>query len=349
MRIVILFFICLLGAISAGHGTSSPFKTDRAHMHSDQLLYQKIGSAVGSGESYYDAAPRLQREWHYPVKPFFTVRLPTLAYMMALGGHRILQWTALVGIVSVAVLWTLRLGEASVIARVVTALALLGGGLPLALSPFVFFHEFWAGLMLAVAMAYRGRPAGIWIALAAALIRELAFPYLVLEATAALAARQLGKARAAAAAIAIFGLVLLLHRSAVLAHTRPDDLVSPGWHGMRGLVAATGDIAGLTVLQFLPPALSIALCLLPFAGWFDAPMGRVPFFYFLTMFIVIAAFSRPDNVYWAVIVLPTYFVGLAFVPRFLRGLPGEAGTIRDRIFKWTRADNAETITDMPTA
>jgi hypothetical protein len=49
----------------------------------DLLLYETIVAGIRGGSPYYAVAAETQRMGHYPLKPFFAVRLPTLAVIQA--------------------------------------------------------------------------------------------------------------------------------------------------------------------------------------------------------------------------------------------------------------------------
>ncbi len=97
---------------------------------------------------------------------------------------------------------------------------------------FGLFHECWAGLLIALSLALRTDRrfvAAVVVGLLAALIRELAMPYLLVMAVLALADRRRGEAAAFAAALGVSLAALALHAAAVLSLTTPHDLASPGW------------------------------------------------------------------------------------------------------------------------
>ena len=55
----------------------------------DLALYTAIAERVGEGESYYSAVVAEQRVRNYPLRPFVTVRLPTLAWTIGtIGAER---------------------------------------------------------------------------------------------------------------------------------------------------------------------------------------------------------------------------------------------------------------------
>ena len=334
MRILLLMLAFALAVWTIGSGAPQPENRRPAQTGmSDQWLYRAVAVQQNGCSGYYQAAIAMQRQWHYPVSPFVTVRLPLLACALATVGERGMRIGAMVLVVAAAMLWTWRLSASSLGRRAAVCGALAGVGLPLALSPFVFLHDFWAGILLTFALAFRHAAWRVGWGLAAALVRELVAPFLVLQAAAYALTRRMPAMALAGCAIVVFGAVIVLHREQVMALTRSTDLVSQGWHGMRGPAAMVQDVAGLTVLQFLPwPAVS-ALAILPLLGWFDARDGRLGFAWFALFLAVIAIFSRPDNAYWAANILPIYFAGYAFLPDYLRNLAADWRQLRS----WARS------------
>ena len=59
-----------------------------AAQHSDLQLYRDIIKGVAAGGDYYEVAAKEQRAAGYPLKPFYTFRLPTHATIYAALGER---------------------------------------------------------------------------------------------------------------------------------------------------------------------------------------------------------------------------------------------------------------------
>lgn len=329
LRIALLICAFVLVAWTIGSGAPRPDSRLPDHSGlSDQLLYRTVAANPSGCRGYYRTAIALQRQWHYPVQPFITVRLPSLACAQATVGERAIRIGAVALVIMAAMLWTWRLADCSLGKRVTVCGALAGVGLPLALSPFVFLHDFWAGMALTVAMGMTHPAWRVGWGLVGALVRELVVPFLVLQAAAYAIARRTAATVQACCAIAVFVVALWLHREQVMALNRSTDLVSQGWHGMRGPAAMVQDVAGLTVLQFLPWPMVSALVILPVLGWYEARDGRVAFAWFALFLAAIAIFARSDNAYWAANILPVYFAGYAFLPDYLRNLAADWRQLR---------------------
>jgi hypothetical protein len=296
-------------------------------MTGDHALYANVAKRVAAGENYYAAAAAEHRANSYPLKPFVTVRLPTLAYGFAwLGPTGGLVLVAAIGVAAILV-WRRRLMHEAALPPYARFGALfMAANLSPILSPeWVLIHELAAGALIALALAlYRPeRPwAALAVLLAAALIRETVLPAAMLLGCFAMFDRDW---RAVAAWLA-FGLgllaVLILHMQAVDAVLRPGDLASPGWDGMGGWHAYLAFVHHVSAFRFLPVgavAVLVPLALLGWAAW-RSRTAHAMLAVQLIFAAVLMLFARPNNFYWALLVVPTLFTGLIFVPAALAGL-----------------------------
>lgn len=290
----------------------------------DLELYRRINARVEQGESFYVASLAEQRAHNYPTQPFVTVRLPTLAYIDAAVSDRTAKAVGGVLLVLGILFWIRVLdGPGTMMAeRVAVATLLLLGGLGLFREAALRFHELPAGMLLAIAMALY-RPGRWWPALVAAAlalsIRELALPFLMLWTAFALFQRSWREAAALVAVMAVFAVGLYFHAQAVAPHVLPTDLKSPGWDALNGPRLPLYALARMSALSVLPPWLGACIAVLPLLGWV-ALGGRLGLFatlWFLGFFLIMALFARTNNNYWAIMMLPAYAAGLAFVPRAL--------------------------------
>ena len=291
--------------------------------YTDMRLYRDIVQQMDRGESYYAAATAQQRAHEYPTRPFVTVRLPTLYWLASTIGWARLGWFEIALLIANALIWPLAMPKPVRWAeRLGIGLAIFLGGLASASPALTPMSETWCGLLLSLAAAFTLRGKAPWwaplLCIAAALsLRELALPFALLSAVLALAD---GKKREFAAwlgLIALFALGLMLHARALTPHVMASDLSSPGWSsglGLRGLLQA---LIGTTLLHMLPRGLAMALALLPLLGWLTLEWrtGKAVLLTLAGYALAIALFPRPDNFYWGFLLLPTWFAGLALVPR----------------------------------
>ena len=328
-RIQALLLAVLLLALAAWSLTIRPVPVDetaRRADYSDVRLYHDMAQRIAAGTDYYAAATGLQREHGFPTRPFVTVRLPTLVMAAVWLGWGTLR-AVLIGLLFAAVLLWLREldGLAATGERIAAGLLVLAGGAMVENPGLVTQHELWAGILLTIALAIRvkGNWAGAVLMAAAALaIRELALPFVLLAALFALADRRWRELAAWTGLALLFALGLALHAHAVAAHVLPGDLASEGWSEHRGFGAPLRDIANVTLLTLVPAPLVYLLALLPLYGWLAAPMRLARFAVplFTGYMVLLALFAREQNFYWAIMLLPAYLAGYAFLPRLARDL-----------------------------
>lgn len=330
LALVALLLVACLGAVdSPGPRPSVPVAAGDGG--TDLLLYQGIVAGVRQGGGYYEVAAQAQRLGHYPLKPFFTMRLPTLAVVEASLPPAVVRALLLLLCAATVVAWTLRLRPAlgrPVPVAVAGVLAL--AGLTVNLDPAqVVFHEVWAGPLIALSLALR-RP-GEWLpavalGLSAMLIRETALLYALVMLAAAAYEGQRREAIGWGAAIAVFGLVLAAHARAVWLVAGPLDLASQGWNGLQGfgffVRLATISCAFDLVPQWLASIL-VAGALLGWAAWRD-PTGLRALATIAGYAAAISLFARSDHFYWALIATPLLPIGLVFSVDALRDLVAAA-------------------------
>lgn len=294
---------------------------------SDLMVYEKIVAGVRNGGDYYIVATDALRAGGYPLRPFFTVRMPSLAVMQA----ALPPWgpTALLYLLAayVGMVWGFRLGEAlpRTLPRIAALLLLLGSMLAFLQADLAAFHEIWAGLLIALSLGMR-RP-GRWLepvafALAAMLIRETAALYVLVMLALAWLEGERREALGWLAALALFAAALAAHAHAVAGVTGPLDPASPGWNGLLGFGFFVKALSLATALQLLPmtaAALLVGLCLFGWASWND-PLALRMLVTLTAYAALIGIFARSDTFYWALMVAPVFLAGLVFVPDGLRDL-----------------------------
>ena len=341
LALVVGFGLLLLAAVWSAPAApervapSAPASADRAPRDTDLRLYDRISERVAAGESYYAAATEEQRARNFPVRPGLAVRLPTLALLSAsLGNAGMMALAALLG-VGVAAAWWRRLGdEPGGAGRRLAALLLLAIGTLLGLKPqYLALHEVWAGLLLALGGGLHrpGRWHAAWLPIALALaIRELALPFVLLLAAMAMWRRDWRETAAWTALVALFAVGLAWHLDLVGQHLTTADRPSPSWLAFRGLAGWTGNIIEASVLQVLPYQAAAPLALLPLLGWagWNSPAGRFHALLFAGYGLFFMLAGRAGNFYWALIVVPAWFVGYAFLPMALRSLLVSAASPR---------------------
>ena len=297
-----------------------------AERDTDLQLYDRIAERVMEGDSYYRAAVEEQRARNFPVRPGLAVRLPTMAYLSVLMGRE--AFAAMIFLAALtAGAWFARLGtEPGGTERRLVAVALLLFGMAAGLNPeYLVLHEVWACLFIALAIGLHrpGKWHWAWLAAAAALaIREHALPFVLLLGAMAAWRRDWRETAAWGALVLLFALGLWLHLAQVNALLLPGDRPSDNWLALRGLRGLTSNVVLTSPLHFLPMQLAAPLALLPLAGWagWKSPLGTFATLFCMGYGVFFMIAGRDNNFYWALVVVPVWFVGLAFLPMALRSL-----------------------------
>jgi hypothetical protein len=324
--IVLVLALAAWTALPATAPADSPGPAAAVVRDADLQLYDRIAVRVAGGDSYYRAALAEQRAASFPVRPGVAVRLPTMAYLSAVMGGEALGAMILLAALAAAA-WYVRLGEEPGGAeRRIVAVALLLAGMAAGLnSNYLVLHEVWAGLLVALAIGLHrpGRWHWAWLAAAAALaIREHALPFVLLLGAMAAWRRDWRETAAWSALVVLFCAGLWLHVAQVTALLLPGDRPADGWLALRGLRGLTSNLAATSPLQFLPMWLAAPLALLPLIGWagWKSPLGTFAALLCAGYGLLFMIAGRDNNFYWALVVTPVWFVGLAFVPLALRSL-----------------------------
>ena len=301
---------------------------------SDLAMYEGVIAGLRGGGSYYPLVADALRAGDYPLKPFVTFRLPTHAVVQAVLPARVTAAALYLLAVGTMLAWWARLRPVLVrpLARIMLALILAGGSVAFVQADLVAFHEVWAALLVALALAYRRadrwiEPAAI--ATIAMLVRETAA---LLPMVMAVCAWREGLRRECAGwllTLFVLALALAAHRWGVSQVVGPLDPVSPGWSGLHGPGFFVRALVTSTALSAVPLALAapiVALAILGWAAWRD-PTGERATLLFLGYAAAIAIFARLNTFYWALMPAPVILVGIIFAPDALRDL---AAALMDR-------------------
>lgn len=323
--IVATLLLIVIGlALPAGQGGHmASAGSDRT----DAVLYARIVDRVRAGEPYHAAAVAEQRARNYPVRPFVTVRPPTLAWLTAAIGTPATGalLVALMAAAATSFALTLR-ASATTPSEWITGAALGAWGAALVGQPaLAMWHDIWAGLLLMLAIGL-WRPGGplpaIVAALAAVAIRELALPFLLVMGAGALVERRWREVLGWSAATIVAMIAIGLHAHAVLSHTLPGDPVSQGWTGGGGWPLLLTMLRQTSLFGLFPPPVVAVFVPLALLGWLargDALGWRVSLL-LIGYGTMLMLFARPDNFYWSVLIAPVLPAGLAFLPRLVTRL-----------------------------
>lgn len=329
--LLIALVLACAWAVSLGIARGPVPAVEAAHDYSDVQLYRDVAAAVASGQDYYAAVTRLHRLHGFPTVPFFTVRLPTLTWAAATLGWTALQ-LLLAGLLIAAVCaWYAKLEAGGTKAEQWGAIVVLVlGGAMVTQPDLVPQHDQWVGILLTLALALRNTrawPAALACAAFALAIRELAVAFVLLALAFALVERHWRQAAAWGALVIAFAVGMAWHAHLVMAHVLPGDLHSQGWDGLRGPAGTVHDVIEDSLLNALPRVIAAPIVILALFGWAGAP-PRVAAFALLWLAgfgAAIALFAREANSYWAIELIPAWFLGLAFLPRAAGDLAAALG------------------------
>ncbi|MGH7023761.1 MAG: hypothetical protein ACREEB_09240 [Caulobacteraceae bacterium] len=326
--------IAILAAllISTALGLWSPTSVARRApkgVPTDVFLYRAVVQRVRAGEPYEEAAVTEQRARHYPLKPFVVVRPPTLAVLLSLAPNQgvVNVIEACLGAL-VIYAWTVRLhglGPGPPWMIWTAACLFTGVGVAMAGGVASQFTEVWAGLLIALSLGLRSErrfAAAVALGLLAALIRELAMPYLLVMALFALMERRRLEAIAFAGALAVVGAALAWHAHQVMALVRPGDLPSQGWASLGGLAFLRATVSWNLIVPLVGSWAAAVIAPLAFlgAGWWRSPTGARLFTLLAGYLAAFLVLGRPENQYWGFIVAPLVAIGFSLAPLALASL-----------------------------
>lgn len=310
----------------------------------DRDLYRAIVDAVAAGKGYYETAIALHGAHGYPVDPWFTVRSPTFALLMAKLGEDLSATLALAILFVTALAWSVALDRARMHPLEVIAafFAVLAGGFMMFYIAFLN-HETWASLFIALGFALwqPSRQFGTALSFAVAcLFREFAIVTLLLGLAGAVACRDRGRVALWLGVLAFVAVFYGWHALNVIDARDGGGLTSQGWDGRIGPIGAMYTYVSNSIYRAGGMAIGGVLMLMTMLGWLVA--GRLAWRVVpvtLGWLAVIAIFSRPDNIYWSNLIVIWFPVGLVLFPRFVvfaltgRGLPDgrtRVGKVRPR-------------------
>ena len=329
--LVLVSAVGLLVAFGLTLALSAGPPTPRPGGGADARLYEAVIRDVAQGVPYAAAAAREHRVARAPLRPFVAVRPPLLAEGLASLPNATIR-AGVLDVLAAATFggwaWRLRaLRRAPV--RYAWALALLAGGICVALGGGAYlFHEVWAGLLISLSLALRtprNWAPSVAVGLLAALLRELAFPFLAAMAFVALLERRRLEAMAWSVALLVAGLALAAHAAAVASVVTASDLASPGWTSFGGwafILHLTQFNGFLLNAPFWLPAVLAPATLLGLVFWTEGEggLGRRVGFVVLGYTLAFCVVGRADNDYWGLLLSPLLPLGLIRLDRVAASL-----------------------------
>lgn len=338
------FLALVVWGLVAGTNLPADYQTTDPAM-TNVGLYNAVVDKMIEGEGYYQAIDESQAVRGFPTRPFLTVREPALATVESwLGGSHPMRYVllALLTATGMAVIVRLRsvaTGRASWLAA--STLAVISPVLFVS-SESVDLNEYWAGLLVALALACLSRTRwllSVVLAFMAVLVRELALPML-----GAIAVYEFlwGRRQRAVAwvvvSVAFLG-ILLIHAVNVEHSVAPSTVESPGWLKFGGWPFFVDSVRYSSLMAVMPVAVAAIAVPLAMLGWISR---QGDFANRITMVLVTYALAfmivgRPGNFYWGLLFVVVLMPGIAFAPSALIELKR---TI-------SRADSLATARELP--
>ncbi len=285
----------------------------------DARMYQSMIERIHSGEAYYQIVGEELRSRGYASRPFFNWRLPTIAWTIGhLPQAEWGRWMLMAVAGLTLIFWFQVLDRERGFLFALAGSVLLCGPLILSVSEKAFYyHELWAGLMIAFSLAAYARGnigLSVFAGMLALFIRELALPYVLIMFALAWKQGRREETLGWLAGLTLFSMALTWHASIVSQLLTPLDQVNESWVQFGGwpFVLSTGNWnAFLLAAPHWVVAVVLPLALLGIVGW----NGAAGFRGALTLGAYCAAYliaGRANNAYWGMMYAPLVSIGLLY-------------------------------------
>ncbi len=317
--VIVCGLVLLIGYGLASFSQVFPPRESKETDGEDVRMYQSVIERIHGGEAYYEVVGEELRARGYALRPFFNWRLPTIAWAVAhLPTPEWGRWVLAMLALLTMFLWFQVLDRERGFQFALAGVMLLSGPLLLCLSEQGFYyHELWAGILIALSLAAhaQGNKTGsIVIGILAIFIRELALPYVLTMLVLAWKQNQNREMMGWLGGVTIFAICLVFHASIVHELQLPMDQVNESWIQFGGwpFVLSTGV---WNAFLFVSPkwivAFVLPLSLLGVIGWKESVGIRVA----LTLGVYYCSFliaGRVNNTYWGFMYAPLVPLGLLY-------------------------------------
>jgi hypothetical protein len=287
----------------------SPQVVDRA---GDVATYRTIVSRLRSGEPYHAVVGDALRHGYYATREPFNWRTPLLWSSLARMPDSVGRLTLFA--LGLLVFWRTLAMTARRPLWLAGSNLMQAGALVMLVAPgIVLLGEAWAGMLigLSVCMYAAWRPRwAVLLGLAALFVRELAAPYCVACAIAAVVNRRWRETGAWLAGACVYGVYYVWHLTNVWAHRLPTDLShASSWVEFGGIPSLLTMARWHAWLLPSPPWATAFALTIVVAG-VCAPRTPAPIR--LTGAIYVAFFllaGKAFNGYWGLVAWPTWALG----------------------------------------
>ena len=300
----------------------------------DVLLWQNVVDRMRQGQSYYSAMETALRTTHrdrgiYPLRPFWSFRLPTLACFMSMFPTNFIPMVLLALLaVTMVLFWSKLLFESGGWISVIIGNILLSYSVICTVIPSaIVFHDVWACIFisLSIGLYSRSRAFSVLFGLLALSLRIQVIPFIIVMGCFALFEKRSRESIIWFAALGAFMIYVAIHAYFVSKHVTDSD-PSKSWTAFGGwsfvLATTRWTLPGIVGLSFVSGAL-LPVSLLSLASWNNACARRAA----ATMLLYCISFmfmGNPDNNYWGLLYGPLWAIGVAFSPKMIRELCNSA-------------------------
>ncbi len=331
-RSAILIFIVLVLIISYGLYIARPpthGAIGNGRVVNDSDYYISIIKHIQAGENYYAAAASEMRQRQTESGSAFNWRLPTLSLLLAnLPGGNAPNLLAFLLALATLLIWMTIFHEKrySLVQTAIGTVILTG---PLAysfLSEPILYHEYWAGILIALSLAVYGK--GWWrisvlCGLAALSVRELALPFVCFMAVLSYVEGRRRETLIWLLGIFAFGGAYFFHWSLASSFILEESAaVQKGWLAFGGWPFVLSTAQMHPYLLISPKWITAILLPLALLGYAGCP-GKLGYRIAGTVGIYVIAYcfwGRPENEYWGLLFAFIAPLGLLNAPICLRSL-----------------------------
>ncbi len=295
----------------------------------DVATYDVIIGKLAAGESYHTAVGDELRRRGFPTRSVFNWRTPVLLVTLARVPDLVSRGVLVVlGVLLLAT--TLRLTAHEPLFVLGSDIMQAGAVLPVITYGALGMGEVWAGILigLSACMFALQRPRlGVGFGLLALFLRELAAPYCVACAVAALAQRRWREVGEWVGGACLYGAYYAWHFVQVRAHQLPTDIAyRSSWLNIGDLTSLLGKADWFGWLVSAPQWVAALVLAVVVLGVFA---GRTPLHVRLATGVYLGFFlmaGRSFNAYWGLVAWPSWAVasgyGLQAVFDAVRSLNG---------------------------
>jgi hypothetical protein len=277
----------------------------------DVATFEKMVSRLKAGEAYYEVFGDELRRRGYPARSVFNWRTPLLLSALA----RIPDYVgrgalAVLGVILLVA--TLRITAREPLWVLMSDVMQAGAALPVATYGALVMGEVWAGVLIGLSICMfvlRRTALAVGFGLTALFLRELAAPYCLACAIAALVRRRWSETSAWFGGAAIYGVYFAWHVMQVRAHQRPTDIAhGSSWLKVGDLTSLIGKAEWHAWLLPAPSwvtALALTLVVLGVVAGKAALHARLAAGVYIGFFLVA---GQRFNTYWGLMAWPAWAV-----------------------------------------